>query len=341
LSSNTQVLSVTKLSPLLEPQIRAAFTLHDRVHESDPAAFEAIAPHVRAIAASGESKVPAALIARLPALEIVSVFGVGYDGVDVTAAKARGVMVTHTPNVLNDDVADLALGLMLAAARQLPAADRYVKEGQWAQKGPMPLARKVSGARLGIVGMGRIGQAIAKRAEAFGMDIAYHTRNARPEVALRHVPSLVDLAAQSDYLVAITPGGAATKHLINAEVLRALGKKGILVNVARGSVVDEVALIAALQSGELGGAGLDVFEAEPNVPQALREMPHVVLSPHIGSATVQTRQAMADLAFGNLNRHFAGERVLTPVPECACPPVAEVTAHPGKSGCQGRSIVIP
>lgn len=316
LSSSIDILSVTGLSPLLEPQLRAAFNLHDRTHETDASAFELLAPRIRGIAASGESKVSAELMARLPALEIVSVFGVGYDGIDVAAAKARGVMVTHTPNVLNDDVADLALGLMLSAARRIPAADRYVKEGRWPSEGAMPLSRKVSGARLGIVGMGRIGQAIAHRAAAFGMQISYHARTARDQVQLPYVPSLIDLASQSDYLVVITPGGAGTKHLINADVIRALGKKGILVNVARGSVVDEAALISALQAGELGGAGLDVFENEPNVPQALRDLNNVVLSPHIGSATVQTRQAMADLAFTNFASHFAHKGVHTPVPEC-------------------------
>lgn len=314
--SSIDILSVIQLSPLLEPQIRAAFTLHDRLHERDPAAFAALAPHIRGIAASGEAKVPASLIAQLPALEIVSVFGVGYDGVDVAAAKARGVMVTHTPNVLNDDVADLAIGLMLAAARQLPAADRHVKEGRWPQ-GPMPLARKVSGARLGLVGMGRIGQAIAQRAAAFGMSIAYTSRQPRADVPYRHLPSAAALAAESDYLIVITPGGAGTRHLIDAAVLKALGPEGILVNVARGSVIDEGALVEALCQGVIAGAGLDVFENEPNVPQALRDLPHVVLSPHIGSATHQTRQAMADLAFANLQRHFAGQPVQTPVPECA------------------------
>lgn len=313
--SHIDVLSVTKLSPLLEPQLRAVFNLHDRLHETDPAAFAKIAPSIRAIAASGESKVPAALIAQLPALEIISVFGVGYDGVDVAAAKARQVMVTHTPNVLNDDVADLAIGLMLAAARQLPAADRYVKEGQWT-KGPMPLARKVSGARLGIVGMGRIGQAIAQRALAFNMSVAYTARSAKADIHHTYYPNATALAAESDYLVVITPGGEGTRKLINADVLKALGTKGILVNVARGSVVDEVALIEALQKGVIGGAGLDVFEAEPHVPEALRAFPHVVLAPHIGSATSQTRQAMADLAFNNLKSHFDGHAVHTPVPEC-------------------------
>lgn len=312
------VLSVTKLSPLYEPQLRQAFTLHDRVHESDAQAFAQIAPQVRAIAASGESRVSAELIARLPALEIISVFGVGYDGVDVQAAKARGVMVTHTPDVLNDDVADLAIGLMLAAARQLPAADQYVKQGRW-PSGPMPLARKVSGARLGLVGMGRIGQAIAQRAQAFNMQIAYTARHARSDVPYRHYSSAAALAAESDYLVVITPGGAATRHLIDASVLQALGPKGMLINVARGSVVDQQALIAALHNGTIAGAGLDVFEQEPQVPESLRALPHVVLSPHIGSATQQTRQAMADLAFDNLRLHFAGQAVKTPVPECRKP----------------------
>jgi lactate dehydrogenase-like 2-hydroxyacid dehydrogenase len=314
--SQIDVLSVTKLSPLLEPQLRAVFNLHDRLHETDPDAFAKIAPSIRAIAASGESKVPASLIEQLPKLEIISVFGVGYDGVDVAAAKARGVMVTHTPNVLNDDVADLAMGLMLAAARQLPASDRYVKDGKW-PTGPMPLARKVSGARMGIVGIGRIGQAIAQRALAFNMSVAYTSRSAKADLPFTYFASAEALAAESDYLVVITPGGAGTRKLINADVLKALGTKGILINVARGSVVDEAALIEALQNGVIGGAGLDVFENEPNVPEALRVFPHVVLAPHIGSATTQTRQAMADLAFNNTKSYFDGQPVHTPVPECA------------------------
>jgi lactate dehydrogenase-like 2-hydroxyacid dehydrogenase len=286
------------------------------LHETDPAAFAKVAPLVRAVAGSGDSKVSAELMAQLPALELISIMGVGYDGVDVAAAKARGVMVTHTPNVLNDDVADLAISLMLCAARQLPAADRFVRSGQWL-KGPMPLARKMSGARLGLVGMGRIGQAIAQRAQAFGMQIAYHTRTPKADVPYAHHADLLSLARDSDFLVLITPGGAGTRHLVNAQVLQALGPKGILVNVARGSVVDEAALIEALEGGVIGGAALDVFEDEPRVPQRLMDLPQVVLVPHIGSATGQTRQAMADLAFGNLREHFAGRPVLTPVPECA------------------------
>ncbi len=309
------VLAVAKLSPLLAPQLAAAYHVHDRVHEADPAAFAAVAPRIRGIAASGESKVGAELIAQLPALEIISVMGVGYDGIDVAAAKARGIQVTHTPNVLNDDVADLAIGLMLCAARQLPAADRHVREGRWAASGPMPLARKMSGARLGLVGMGRIGQAIAQRAAAFGMSIAYTSRSARPGLPYRYFPSAAALAAESDFLVVITPGGAGTRKLIGAEVLAALGSNGILVNVARGSVVDEAALVDALERGVIAGAGLDVFENEPHVPARLLALPHVVLAPHIGSATGQTRQAMADLAAANLAASFAGRPLLSPVPE--------------------------
>ncbi|MCP5272319.1 MAG: 2-hydroxyacid dehydrogenase [Burkholderiaceae bacterium] len=317
--SRPHLLTAAKLSPMLMPQLEAAFVVHDRLHETDPEALATVAPQIRAIAASGDSRVPGDLIARLPALEMISVMGVGYDGVDVAAAKARGVMVTHTPDVLNDDVADLALGLMLCASRQLPAADRWVREGHWAERGAMPLARKMSGARLGIVGMGRIGQAIAQRAVAFGMDIAYTARSAKPALPWAFVPDVTALAACSDFLVLITPGGAGTRHLVNAEVLRALGKgrgEGILVNVARGSVVDEVALIEALEGGVIAGAALDVFADEPNVPERLRAMPHVVLAPHIGSATNATRQAMADLAADNLRLHFAGQAVRTPVPEC-------------------------
>jgi lactate dehydrogenase-like 2-hydroxyacid dehydrogenase len=206
---------------------------------------------------------------------------------------------------------------MLSVARRIPQADRYVREGRWASEGPMPLARKVSGARLGIVGLGRIGQAIATRAQAFGMSIAYTGRNAKAELPFDFYPTAQALAAQVDFLVAITPGGAGTKHLINAEVLKALGPKGYLINVARGSVVDEAALIEALQQGVIAGAGLDVFEKEPQVPEALRALDNVVLTPHMASATWQTRQAMADLAVDNLKAHFAGRPLLSPVPECS------------------------
>ena len=255
-------------------------------------------------------------MAQLPSLEMVSIMGVGYDGVDVATALTRSVVVTHTPNVLNDEVADLAIGLMLSVARRIPQADQYVRSGRWATEGAMPLARKVSGARLGIVGLGRIGQAIADRAAAFGMSIAYTARSAKPGLAYQFYASALALAAEVDFLVVITPGGAGTFHMINAEVLKALGSKGYLINVARGSVVDEAALVDALQKGVIAGAGLDVFEKEPHPLEALRKLDNVVLTPHMASATRETRQAMADLAVANLQAHFAGRPALSPVPEC-------------------------
>jgi hydroxypyruvate reductase len=316
-SSRPHILSVAKLAPFFMSQLQASFEVHDRLHESDPAAFAKIAPQIRGIAGGGESKVPRALQQQLPALEIISLMGVGYDGIDVAAAIERGIPVTHTPNVLNDEVADLAMGLMLSAARRIPLADRYVRAGRWAKEGPMPLARKVSGARLGIVGLGRIGQAIADRAQAFGMSIAYTARSARASLPYAFYPTAAALAAEVDFLIVITPGGAGTRHMINAEVLAALGSGGYLVNVARGSVVDEAALVDALQRGVIAGAGLDVFENEPHPLEALQALDNVVLTPHMASATVQTRQAMADLAADNLRAHFAGAPLLTPVPECA------------------------
>ncbi len=313
--SKLPVLAAAALSPFYSAALKERYEFLDRPHLADPAAFAALAPSVQVVAGGGETKVSAELISSLPALKLIAIMGVGYDGVDVAAAKAHGVMVTHTPNVLNDDVADTAIGLMLGAARQLPAADRYVRAGAWLN-GAMPLARKMSGARLGLVGMGRIGQAIAHRALAFGMSVAYTARTAKPDLPFRFVASVKELAAQSDFLTVITPGGAGTRKLINAEVLAALGAQGFLINVARGSVVDEAALIDALQKGVIAGAGLDVFEDEPRVPQALIDLPHVVLAPHIGSATGQTRQAMADLAVANIAAHFTGQPLLTPVPEC-------------------------
>lgn len=315
--SRPQILAVAKLPPFLMEPLQQAFVVHDRLHETDPAAFARVAPEIRGIAGGGESKVPRALMDRLPALEMVSIMGVGYDGVDVAAALERRIPVTNTPGVLNDEVADLAIGLMLSVARRIPQADRYVRAGRWASEGPMPLARKVSGARLGIVGLGRIGQAIAARAQAFNMSVAYTGRAAKAGVPFDYYPTAQALAAQVDFLVVITPGGAGTLHLINADVLRALGPNGYLINVARGSVVDEAALIDALQQGVIAGAGLDVFEKEPHVPEALKAMDNVVLTPHMASATWQTRQAMADLAVDNLRAHFAGRPLLSPVPECA------------------------
>ena len=311
------ILVVSKPPPFFLEPLKAAFVVHERLHETDPQEFSKVAPLIKGIAGGGESAVSAALMGQLPSLEMVSIMGVGYDGVDVAAALKRNIVVTHTPNVLNDEVADLAIGLMLSVARRIPQADQYVRSGRWGTEGAMPLARKVSGARLGIVGLGRIGQAIADRAAAFGMSIAYTARSAKPGLSYPFYASALALAAEVDFLVIITPGGAGTLHMINAEVLKALGPQGYLINVARGSVVDEVALVHALQSGVIAGAGLDVFEKEPHPLEALRKLDNVVLTPHMASATRETRQAMADLAVANLQAHFAGRPALSPVPECA------------------------
>lgn len=293
--------------------LQEVFVVHDRTHQLDPAQFATVAPRIRAIAGGGESKVGADLLAQLPALEIISIFGVGYDGVDVAAARGRGVPVTNTPDVLTEEVADLGISLMLSIARRVPQADKFVREGKW-PAGPFPLARRVSGARLGIVGLGRIGQAIADRASAFGMSIAYTTRTRRGDSPYTYYPSAEALAREVDFLMVITPGGAGTRGLINAQVLAALGSKGYLINVARGSVVDEPALVHAVTTGIIAGAALDVFADEPNVPEALRLCDNVVLTPHMASGTWETRGAMADLAFANLQAHFAGKPLLTPVP---------------------------
>lgn len=308
------IYAVSGLHPFYLKALATRFTVHVDPQSSDPAGFAALAPLILGLAASGESKVPGSLLAELPALKVVSVFGVGYDGVDIAAARERGIAVTHTPGVLSEDVADLALALMLAVARGLPRADQHVRTGKWPQGG-LPLGRKVSGARLGIVGLGRIGQAIAQRAKAFDMHIAYTTRTEKPGTGFTYFPSAQALAAEVDFLVVITPGGAGTRHLINADVLKALGPKGYLINVARGSVVDEDALVAALTAGTIAGAGLDVFANEPKVPEALWALPNVVLTPHMASATVQTRQAMADLAFANMAAGVEGQPVYTLVPE--------------------------
>lgn len=315
-ASRPAVLAVMKLPPFYLEPLRAAFTVLDRLHETDPEAFAKLAPTIRGITGGGESQVPRALMDQLPALEVVSIMGVGYDKVDVPAAIERRIPVTHTPGVLDDEVADLALGLMLSVARRIPQADRYVRDNRWATEGNLPFSRKMSGKRLGIVGLGRIGKAIAARAAAFGMAIAYTGRNRQAGVEHAYHPTARDLAAAVDFLVVITPGGEGTRKMIDREVLQALGPRGYLINVARGSVVDEQALVEALRDGTIAGAGLDVFEQEPQVPQALREMDNVVLTPHMASATHETRQAMADLALANLQAHFAGKPLLTPVPEC-------------------------
>lgn len=314
--SKPDVLAVAKLHPFYLKALESVYTVHDRTHVTDPAAFAALAPRIVGVAGTGEASVPGSLLAQLPHAKVVSVFGVGYDGVDVAAAIAQGIPVTHTPDVLTDDVADLAMGLVLSVGRTIPQADQFVRAGQW-PSGPMALGRKVSGARLGIVGLGRIGKAIARRASGFGMSIAYTARTEKTDSGFQFFPSATALAAQVDFLVVITPGGAGTKHLINADVLKALGPRGFLINVARGSVVDEQALVDALQNGTIAGAGLDVFANEPQVPEVLWGLRNVVLTPHMASATTETRQAMADLAFANMQAGTSGTPLRTPVPECA------------------------
>jgi lactate dehydrogenase-like 2-hydroxyacid dehydrogenase len=309
-----EILSVANMGGFPFDRLEREFTVHKLWQAPDKAQLLAdVASRVRGIQATGSATVDAAMIDRLPQLEIIACCGVGYDGIDVAAARRRNVVVTNTPDVLNDCVADVAMGLLIAAARGIATGDRFVRAGRWLA-GNMPLQTKVSGKRLGIVGMGRIGRVIAKRAAGFDMPIAYHARRKAPDVPFRHYEKLVDLARDSDFLLLIVPGGKDTARLVNEEVLRALGPKGILVNVARGSVVDEPALVRCLQEGALGGAALDVFEDEPKVPEALWKMDNVVLVPHIGSATRETRQAMGDLTIDNLLAHFAGKPVLTPVP---------------------------
>ena len=302
--------------PFYQPQLERLdreFNTHKLWLAKDRAALlKECAEKVRGIATTGFYGATAELMDALPKTEIISCFGVGVDAIDLKAAAQRKIIVTNTPEVLNDDVADLALALMLMASRRLAVGDRFVREGKWL-KGAQPLARKMSGKRLGILGLGRIGKAIAGRAEAFDMSIAYHNRKPVEGSGYRYYPDLAELARNSDFLVVICPGGAATRHLVNEKVMKALGPEGVLVNVARGSVVDEAALVKCLEEGALGGAGLDVFEDEPRVPDALLAMDQVVLAPHVGSATHETRNEMGRLAVDNLLAHFSGKPVLTPI----------------------------
>ncbi len=273
---------------------------------------ETIASDIVVILASGESKVDASLINQFPNLKLIAVFGVGYDGVDIHAAFQHGVQVTNTPNVLTDDVADLGMALMLATARQIVGAQRFIEHNEWQAK-PYKLTTKVSGGRLGIVGFGRVGQAVAKRATGFAMDIAYFDKYPGQHSAFTFYPSIVELANNSDFLMICASGGPETANMINHDVLRALGENGVLINIARGSVIDEPALVDAISGGIIAGAGLDVFADEPHIPPALLNRDNVVLTPHIGSATRATRAAMADLVIANIRAFFTGAPLLTPV----------------------------
>jgi lactate dehydrogenase-like 2-hydroxyacid dehydrogenase len=257
---------------------------------------------------------------RLPKLEIVSSFGVGYDHVDAKWAGAHGIVVTNTPDVLNEEVADTALGLLLCTVREFPQAERYVRAGKWTAGNYRLTPATLRDRTVGMVGMGRIGKAIARRLEAFGVPIVYHSRNPQPDVSYRYYPKLVDMARDVDTLMVIVPGGAGTRNIINAEVLEALGPNGILINMARGSVVDEPALIQALEDKKIQSAGLDVYAKEPSVPKELIEMDHVVLFPHLGSASEWTRARMDQLVVDNLASWIAGKGPLTPVAETPWPP---------------------
>lgn len=252
------------------------------------------------------------LMEALPNLEIISQFAVGYDNIDLAAARERGIRVTNTPDVLTDDTADVALGLLLALSRRICEGDMFVRVGKWLN-GPLPLGNSLKGKVAGIVGMGRIGQAVATRCAAFGMEIVYQGPRKKDDLSYRYEPNLKVLAQQSDYLILTCPGGADTRHMVNADILEALGPEGYLINVSRGSVVDEDSLITALKDKKIAGLGTDVFAHEPNVPDDLVKMDNVVLLPHIGSATHETRTLMGQLVVNNLLAHFDGKPLLTPV----------------------------
>ena len=300
----TDLLQIGAITDAMKQRLEEVFTI-----TSDPG------PTISHVVTNGHDGVPAEVMAACPNLKLISCYGVGYDAIDTSDAIARGAIVTHTPDVLNAEVASTAIMLLLACFRELLRDDAHVRSGAWAREGNAPLSRSMDNRTIGILGLGRIGQAIADKLGPWSPTILYHTRTPK-DVPYEYCSSLVQMAERCDALIVITPGGQSTRHLVTAEVLKALGPAGTLVNVSRGSVVDEAALITALQDGTLGWAGLDVFENEPQVPQALREMANVVLTPHVGSATEETRHAMGMLTVDNLIRHLTDGTVLTPVPEC-------------------------
>lgn len=310
------IIVTASLPPFLYEPLRADYHCHDYVEAGDkPGLLAAVGGGVRALVQGGGTVTPIALLDALPKLEIISVFGVGYDGVPVDYCKARGLKVTNTPDVLTADVADVAVALIMMTGRGFIRLNRFVHAGGWLKQGA-ELTTRLGGRTVGILGLGRIGKAIAARVTAMGMHVAYTGRTPQ-DVPYRFVPDLEDLAAASDFLVVACPGGAATKNLVDAGVLRALGGKGTLVNIARGSIVDEAALVDALADGTIKGAGLDVFADEPRIPSPLLAMDNVVLLPHVGSATRETRQAMGDLCKANLDAWFAGKPLPTLIPELA------------------------
>ncbi|OAY36667.1 glyoxylate/hydroxypyruvate/pyruvate reductase 2KGR [Manihot esculenta] len=299
--------------PYLLEQLEKRFTLYKLQNAPDKTQF--INSHknsIRAIVGSGGFGADAKLIDQLPKLEIISSHSVGLDKVDLPKCKEKGIRVTNTPDVLTDDVADLAIGLMLAVLRRLCESDRYVRSGKW-KKGVYKLTTKFTGKSVGIIGLGRIGMAIAKRAEAFSCPISYYSRTEKRDVKYKYYPSVVELAANCQILVIACALTEETRHIVNREVINALGPMGVLINIGRGPHIDEPEMVSALLESRLGGAGLDVFEDEPNVPEQLFRLENVVLLPHVGTATVETRKAMADLVVGNLEAHFSNKPLLTPV----------------------------
>ena len=301
------ILQLVPLRPEVQKELAARYRLHGKGD------FDKVAGIVRGCVTNGHSGPPPEMIDRMPKLEIIASASVGYDGIPVEYARSKGIPVTNTPDVLNDDVADLAIALMIMTARRLVASDRYVRDGKWPKGGEYPLAQKASGKRVGILGMGRIGKEIGKRAEAMNSKVAYHSRRPVAGVSYQHYPDLVELARNSDFLIVIIPATPQTNKIVSKAVIEALGPTGILVNVARGAVVDEDALVEALTSGKLGGAGLDVFANEPRVPEVLFGMDNVVVQPHVGSATHETRRAMSQLVLDNLDAKFAGKPLLTEI----------------------------
>ena len=315
-SEKPDVLLLGPARPVFLDGLGAAFTVHRLPEQNPEAALAAIAPRLRAVAVSSVvDRVDAALMRRLPRLEIVSTFGVGYDHIDARYAGEHGIVVTNTPDVLTEEVADTAIGLLLCTVREFGAAERFVRAGKWLERG-YPLSRaSLRNRTVGLLGMGRIGKAIARRLDGMAVPVVYHTRRPLADVAYRHYPDLLDMARAVDVLLAIVPGGAQTQNIIDREVLEALGPEGILINMARGSVVDEAALIKALQDKTILTAGLDVYANEPHVPAELIAMEHVVLFPHLGSASVHTRRQMDQLEVDNLIAWAEGKPPFTPVPE--------------------------
>ncbi|MEO0820082.1 MAG: 2-hydroxyacid dehydrogenase [Pseudomonadota bacterium] len=308
--------AVLQMAPMMahvEAALEAAYTVHRYWEAADGAALLAReGGAIRGLATNGHAGLPAEILAALPALEMVASYGVGYDAIDIPACKARGVRVSNTPDVLNDAVAEMTLGLMIALCRRIPQADRFVREGRWLAGG-YPLTAELTGKTVGILGLGRIGKEIARRAEVFRMRVVYCGRTEQAFQPYQYYADLEAMARAVDWLVVIAPGSAETKGIVSRRVLEALGPEGCLVNVARGSLVDEAAMLELLQSGELGGAALDVFEDEPRMAEAFWALENVVLSPHQGSATHKTRAGMGDLVVRNLAAYFAGDPLLTPV----------------------------